>query len=150
MNAKKFNQHITIILSSSLLALLLLSAFAPLFATALPGGRILDEGHNSGYIDWSGSVNYADLFHRDGIYPSGGTENVTQISNGGMVSGSFARDVTYFEVMLAYSSSGGFGTATIQACSSSFAVYLGLGNGSTPGFNSSPISFLSCCRSWSV
>jgi len=144
------NQRIAIILSSSLLALLLLSAFAPLFATALPGGRLLDEGHSSGYIDWSGNVNYADLFHRDGIYPSGGTENVTQISSGGTVSGSFARDVTYFEVMLAYSSSGGFGTATIQACSSSYSVYLGIGGGSTPGFNSFSISVPSGCRSWSV
>ena len=82
------------IVFSSLLVLLLLSAFvpqpAPLFAVALPEGRTLDEGHDSGYIDWSGGVNYVDLFHRDGICGSGCTENVTQISSGGTVSGAFA------------------------------------------------------------
>ena len=138
---------------ASLLVLLLLSAFvpqpAPLFAVALPEGRTLDEGHDSGYIDWSGGINYADLFHRDGICPSGCTENVTQISSGGMVSGAFAGDVSYFEVMLAYSGAGGFGTATIQACSSSYSVYLGVG-GATPGFNSFSLSVPSGCTSWSV
>jgi len=137
----------------SLLVLLLLSGFipqpAPLFAIALPEGRTLDEGHDSGYIDWSGGINYADLFHRDGICPSGCTENVTQISSGGAVSGAFAGDVSYFEVMLAYSGAGGFGTATIQACSSSYSVYLGVG-GATPGFNSFPLSVPSGCTLWSV
>jgi len=137
----------------SLLVLLLLSAFvpqpAPLFAVALPEGRTLDEGHDSGYIDWSGGVNYADLFHRDGICGSGCTENVTQISNGATVSGALAGDVSYFEVMLAYSSAGGFGTATIQACSSSYSVYMGIG-GATPGFNSFALSVPSGCTSWSV
>jgi len=137
----------------SLLVLLLLSAFvpqpAPLFAVALPEGRTLDEGHDSGYIDWSGGVNYADLFHRDGICGSGCTENVTQISNGATVSGNLAGDVSYFEVMLAYSSGGGFGTATIQACSSSYSVYMGIG-GATPGFNSFALSVPSGCTSWSV
>jgi len=137
----------------SLSVLLLLSAFvphpAPLFAVALPEGRTLDEGHDSGYIDWSGGVNYADLFHRDGICGSGCTENVTQISDGGTVSGAFAGDVSYFEVMLAYSGAGGFGTATIQACSSSYSVYMGIG-GATPGFNSFPLSVPSGCTTWSV
>lgn len=137
----------------SLLVLLLLSAFipqpAPLFAIALPEGRTLDEGHDSGYIDWSGGVSYADLFHRDGICGSGCTENVTQISDGGTVSGALAGDVSYFEVMLAYSGAGGFGTATIQACSSSYSVFMGIG-GATPGFNSFPLSVPSGCTSWSV
>lgn len=138
---------------SSLLVLLLLSAFvpqpAPLFATALPEGRTLDEGHDGGYIDWSGGVNYADLFHRDGICGSGCPENVTQISDGATVSGAFAGEVGYFEVMLAYSSAGGFGIATIQACSSSYSVYMGIG-GATPGFNSFALSVPSGCTSWSV
>ena len=137
----------------SLLVLFVLSAFipqpAPLFAFALPEGRTLDEGHDSGYIDWSGGVGYANLFHRDGICPSGCNETVTQISNGGTVSGAFAGDVSYFEVMLAYSGAGGFGTATIQACSSSYSVYLGIG-GATPGFNSFSLSVPSGCTSWSV
>lgn len=137
----------------SLLVLLFLSAFRqnpkPLFALPLPEGRTLDEGHDSGYIDWSSGVNYADLFHRDGICPSGCPENVTQISDGGTVSGAFAGEVGYFEVMLAYSGAGGFGTATIQACSSTYSVYLGIG-GATPGFNSFPLSVPSGCTSWFV
>ena len=137
----------------SLFVLVLLSAFipqpAPLFAVALPEGRTLDEGHDSGYIDWSGGVGYANLFHRDGICPSGCNEMVTQISNGNTVSGSFAGDVSYFEVMLAYSGAGGFGTATIQACSSAYSVYLGIG-GATPGFNSFSLSVPSGCTTWSV
>jgi hypothetical protein len=137
----------------SLFILILLSAFipqpAPLFAAPLPEGRTLDEGHDSGYIDWSGGVGYANLFHRDGICPSGCPEDVTQISSGGAVSGVLAGDVSYFEVMLAYSGAGGFGTATIQACSSSYSVYLGVG-GATPGFNSFALSVPSGCTSWSV
>jgi len=137
----------------SLLVLFVLSAFipqpAPLFALALPEGRTLDEGHDSGYIDWSGGVGYANLFHRDGICPSGCNETVTQISNGSTVSGSLAGDVSYFEVMLAYSGVGGFGTATIQACSSSYSVFMGIG-GATPGFNSFSLSVPSGCTSWSV
>lgn len=137
----------------SLLVLVLLSAFIPrpvsLFAVPLPDGRTLDEGHDSGYIDWSGGVGYADLFHRDGICPIGCPENVTQISSGGMVSGDFAGEVSYFEVMVAYSGAGGFGTATIQACSSSYSVYLGTG-GATPGFNSFSLSVPSGCTTWSV
>jgi hypothetical protein len=45
-----FNRHIK---TTSLLLLLILSAFAPRFASALLEGRTLDEGHNSGYFDWS-------------------------------------------------------------------------------------------------
>ncbi len=134
---------------AGLLVVLLLSAFAPLFAIALPEGRTLDEGHDSGYIDWSGGVNYVNLNHRDALCPSTCAENVTQIQNGGTVSGVLAGDVSYFEVMLAYSNAGGFGTATIQACSSSYSVFMGIG-GATAGFNSFPLSVPSGCTSWSV
>lgn len=134
---------------AGLLVVLLLSAFAPLFAIALPEGRTLDEGHDSGYIDWSGGVSYANLNHRDALCPSTCVENVTQIQNGGTVSGVLAGDVSYFEVMLAYSNAGGFGTATIQACSSSYSVFMGIG-GATAGFNSFPLSVPSGCTSWSV
>ena len=55
---------------------------APLFATALPAGRTLDEGHDTGYIDWNGSVSYASLYHRDGLCGSGCWEDVTRINSG--------------------------------------------------------------------
>ena len=89
---------------------------APLFAIALPEGRTLDEGHDSGYIDWSGPVSYHNLNHKDGICPTGCVEQVTRISNGGTVSGSFAPvDVVYFEVMAAFTHDSGAGTAILNA-----------------------------------
>ena len=148
----------------SLLILLLLSAFAqiprpagssvsrPLFALPLPEGRTLDEGHDSGFIDWSGPVGYINLNHKDGICPSGCVEQVTRISNGGSVSGSFAPvDVVYFEVMAAFTHNSGAGTAVLNACGSSAAWYLYAGPGSgLPGFVSMSISVPSGCTSWSL
>ncbi|MFO3796172.1 MAG: hypothetical protein ACK8QZ_02665, partial [Anaerolineales bacterium] len=59
----------------SVVILLFLSAFSqdfrPLLALPLPEGRTLDEGHDVGLIDWSGSVGYVNLNHKDGICPSG-------------------------------------------------------------------------------
>ncbi|MCX7902865.1 MAG: hypothetical protein N2483_11460, partial [Burkholderiaceae bacterium] len=86
----------------SILVLLFLSAFSqnprPLFALPLPEGRTLDEGHDLGFMDWSGSVGYINLNHKDGICPSGCVEQVTRIHDGGTVSGAFAPvDVVYFE-----------------------------------------------------
>ncbi len=140
----------------SLLVLLLLSAFSqnpkPLFALPLPEGRTLDEGHDSGFIDWSGGVSYINLNHRDGICPSGCVEQVTRISNGGAVSGAFAPvDVAYFEVMVAFTHNSGTGTAVLNACGSSAAwnLYVGPGSG-LPGFVSMPISVPSGCTSWSL
>jgi hypothetical protein len=112
----------------SLLVLLLLSAFSqnprpagsslsrPLFALPLPEGRTLDEGHDLGFIDWGGPVGYINLNHKDGICPTGCVEQVTRISNGGTVSGSFAPvDVVYFEVMVAFTHDSGAGTAVLNA-----------------------------------
>jgi hypothetical protein len=126
---KKENKKIEIrILLLSVFMIFAISAFlpqpAPLFAIALPEGRTLDEGHDAGYIDWIGSVTYANLFHRDALCPSGCNESMTQVSSGSSVSGVFSGDVAYFEVMLARSSSGGFGNATITACSSTTTVNL--------------------------
>jgi hypothetical protein len=108
----------------ALLVLLFLSAFsqnpAPLFATPLPEGRSLDEAHDSGYIDWGGSVAYNNLWHRDSICPSGCWEDVTRISNGGVVSGDFSGNVNYFEVWV-----------VLTACSNSdtLSLYIGPGGG---------------------
>ena len=45
------------------------SVSRPLFALPLPEGRMLDEGHDSGYIDWSGSVGYISIT-RTGFVPA--------------------------------------------------------------------------------
>ena len=84
---------------------------APLTATALPEGRTYDQAHNTDFIDWTGTVYYQNLYHRDGtqlppeegslLCGSGCTESVTRINSGSSVSGSFQRDVTYFEAMVA-------------------------------------------------
>jgi hypothetical protein len=135
---------------------------APLYAVSLIEGRTYDQAHNTGYIDWYSSVIYVDLAHRDlsylppeegGIYCGAVTciENVTLIWQGANVSGSFARDVTYFEVMLAYESSTdtGVGTAIIQACGASRTELLKSSN-KIAGFNSFSLTVPAGCRSWSV
>src|SRR6266542_4048386 len=127
------NQRITIILSSSLLALFLLSAFvsqpAPQYASALPGGRMYDEGHDSGYIDWAGSVGYASITHRDAICPEECPDTVTAIYGGSRISGAFNRDVGSFDVLVAIVSGQGYGTATLTACSATTSQSLNTGNG---------------------
>jgi hypothetical protein len=137
------------------------SQAASLLATALTEGRTYDQAHNTGYIDWSGSVLYENLFHRDGTSlppeeggtscSSGCTENVTKINNGGIVSGSFLRDVTYFEVMVAYEWAGtGVGSAVLTACSSSQATDFRKSSTSAAGFVSFILSVPAGCRNWSL
>ena len=82
---------------------------------------------------------------------SGCTEPVTHISSGSSISGSFQRDVTYFEAMGAYEwVGGGVGTITVSACGSSASWNLQKPNNNTPGFNGFPISVPAGCRTWSV
>jgi hypothetical protein len=123
---------------------------APLLATPLPAGRMLDEGHDTGFIDWNGSVYYENLYHRDGLCGSGCWEDVTRINSGASISGSFERDVMYFEAMVA--SEFGAGTVTVTACSASRNVYMGTASSTTAGFVSIPIlaAIPSGCRDWSV
>ncbi len=133
---------------------------APRLAVALPEGRVHDQVHNSGYIDWAGSVQYVYLTHKDGtsLPPeeggtycgSGCTEWVTRIGNGGIASGSFDRDASYFEAMVAFTRDGGVGTATLWACGSVTTWYLYNTGGSLPGFVSMPVSVPAGCRSWSL
>ncbi len=142
--------------------LLALVTLLLLAAIPLPGSvQVFDQAHNTGYIDWSGSVGYVDLYHRDLSYlppEEGGTfcesgcwEQVTRINNGGVVSGSFYWNVSYFEVMLAQEkTSTGVGSAVITACSASRTVFLGGGSGNIPGFNSYSVTVPAGCRSWSV
>ena len=132
---------------------------APLAAYALPEGRTYDQAHNSGYIDWSGPVQYVYITHRDGssLPPeeggaycgSGCSEWVTRLGNGGRASGSFDRTVSYFEVMVEFTPEGGVGTATLQACSASMSWYL-YNNTSVPGYVSMILAVPSGCRSWSL
>ncbi len=133
----------------------------PLAAIALMEGRTYDQAHNSGYIDWSGPVQYIYLEHRDnswlppeeggGFCGEGCVEQVTRISNGGSVSGNFGSSVGYFEVNLAMTHDDTAGHAVIRACSASegFDAYYGSGKG-LPGFVSMPLSVPAGCTTWSV
>ena len=134
---------------------------APRLATALVEGRTYDQAHNWGKIDWSGSILYENFYHRDGtsLPPSEGGascgsgcwENVTKINSGATVSGVFARDVTYFEAMVAYEYQGtGVGSVVVTACSASRTTNLRKPNNSDPGFNSFILTVPAGCRNWSV
>jgi hypothetical protein len=134
---------------------------APLLATALPEGRTYDQAHNTGFIDWNTEVIYENIYHRDGssLPPeeggascnSGCTENVTRLHGGGIVSGSFLRDVTYFETMVAYEWVGtGVGSATLTACSVSTTTNMTKSNNSAAGFVSLILSVPAGCRDWSL
>jgi hypothetical protein len=132
---------------------------APLAAYALPEGRTYDQAHNSGYIDWSGPVQYVYIQHRDGssLPPEeGGTfcgsgcwEWVTRLGNGGVASGSFDRNVSYFEVMVGFTPDPSTGSATLRACSSVKTWPLQTGSG-LPGFVSMDLSVPIGCRTWSL
>lgn len=153
------------LLTSLLLLFLLLTSSLvsarPLNAVALLEGRTYDQAHDTGYIDWNGTVQYIDLIHKDGssLPPDeGGTycgagcrENVTRISNGGRVSGSFDRATTYFEVMVAFSHDFNVGDAVLSACSASTTYTLYAGPGfNLPGFVSMPMNVPAGCRSWTL
>lgn len=136
------------------------SKAAPLAATALLEGRTYDQGHDAGYIDWSGTVQYVYLTHRDGSsLPAneGGascntncTEWITRLSNGSTASGTFDRDVSYFEVMVGFSRDTAVGNATLRACSSVNTWTLYNTSGIYPGFASMDIPVPAGCRSWSL
>ncbi|MBI3175241.1 MAG: hypothetical protein HYZ25_16060 [Chloroflexi bacterium] len=133
----------------------------PLPAFMLQEGRTYDQAHDTGYLDWSGPVQYFYLTHRDGAFlppEEGGAscmgqcqEWVTVLGNGGRVSGVFERDVTYFEVMIAFSHDTEIGSAILQACSSYSVseLYLGPGSG-YPGFISVDLAVPAGCRNWSL
>jgi hypothetical protein len=134
---------------------------APRFATALPDGRTYDQAHSTGYIDWHGTVQYVNITHRSNTVKSpdeggqscvsGCTEPVTHIASGSSISGSFLRDVTYFEAMAAFEWVGnGVGTVTVEACGSSVSHNLQKPNNNTPGFNSFAVSVPAGCRNWTV
>lgn len=132
---------------------------APLATAALREGRTYDQAHDLGYIDWSGPAQYVYITHRDGSsLPSeeGGAscdsncaEWVTRLGDGGVASGSFDRNVSYFEVMVGFTPDVNVGNATLRACSSSNFWTLQTGSG-LPGFANMYLSVLAGCRSWSL
>ncbi len=153
------------LLASLLLLLLLLTSSLvsarPLSAVSLLEGRTYDQAHDTGYIDWNGAVQYISLLHKDGTSlppDEGGTycgagcrEEVTRISNGGEVSGSFDRNTTYFEVMVAFSHDFNVGDAVLSACSATMTYTLYAGPGfSLPGFVSMPMNVPAGCRTWTL
>lgn len=153
------------LLASLLLLLLLLTSSLvsarPLSAISLLEGRTYDQAHDTGYIDWNGSVQYINLLHKDGTSlppDEGGTfcgagcrEEVARISSGGEVSGSFDRNVTYFEVMVAFSHDFNVGDAVLSACSATMTYTLYAGPGfSLPGFVSMPMNVPAGCRTWTL
>jgi hypothetical protein len=142
-------KHKIIIVYISLALLLILSAFAPRFAIELPSNRTFDEAHDTGYIDWAGSVGYAPIYHRDAIC-GGCWDTVTQISNGSQVSGAFNRDVSSFDALVAVAPNQGYGTIIMTACSSVASYNLNDGTGSTPGYNKHYVTVPAGCRDWSL
>jgi len=157
-------QRLHLILISVLMAVLLLGIgkstyAAPLAALSLQEGRTYDQAHDQGYIDWNGSVSYVYITHRDGsslppeeggaFCGSGCSEWVTRLGNGASASGSFDRDVSYFETMVEFTSQGGVGRATLQACSASMSWNL-YNPTSTPGFVSMILVVPAGCRTWSL
>ena len=132
---------------------------APLSAFVLAEGRTYDQAHETGYIDWSGPVQYVYLNHRDftSLPPteggascsSGCWEWVTRLGSGGAASGAFDRDVSYFEAMVAFTPDSSVGNATLQACSSNSTFNLRTGSG-LPGFVSMNLAIPAGCRSWSL
>ena len=158
-------QRVKIGFISSLLSVIILltAAFtnaAPLSAIAMNEGRTYDQAHDTGYIDWSGSAQYVVVTHRDGssLPPEEGgascgsscTEWVTRLGNGGMASGSFDRDVSYFEVMVEFTRDSSVGSATLRACSAVSTWYLYNSGGNLPGYVSMVLTVPAGCRSWSL
>jgi len=132
----------------------------PLAALALPQGRTHDQAHDTGYIDWSGPVQYVNVTHRDGssLPPeeggtsciSGCSEWVTQLGDGATASGSFDRDITSFQLMVGFIPDSGVGSATLRACSAVDTWNLYSGTMGLPGFVNMPLTVPAGCRSWSL
>ncbi len=155
---KKLTLLATLILASILSTAS--SGKRPLFALDLPAGRTYDQAHDTGYIDWSGPVGYVYMRHRDetSLPPEEGGDScsdgcrewVTRLQDGGAVSGSFAQDVTSFEVMVARTHDSDAGRVTLRACSAAYSLNLyGSGSG-LPGFVDITVNVPSGCRTWSL
>ena len=133
---------------------------APLTAIAMIEGRTYDQAHDTGYIDWNGAAQYVYVTHRDGsslppeeggtFCGSGCSEWVTQLGDGAIASGTFARDVSSFQAMVGFIPDSNVGSATLRACSSVDTWNLYGGTGGLPGFVNMPLSVPAGCRFWSL
>jgi len=132
---------------------------APLAVYALLEGCTYDQAYNSEYINWNGLTQYVFITHRDGssLPPEEGgvfcgsnySEWVTRLGNRGVASGSFDRDVSYFEIMVGFTPDSSVGNVVLRACSSVDTWYLQTGSG-LPGLVSMAIAVPSGCRFWSL
>lgn len=134
-------------LALALLALTVRPAFSAIWPEYLKNGRTYDQ--ETAYIQWTGSVGYVSLYHRDStsLPPSEGgascgggcTETVTRIYNGGSVSGNFTYLRT-FNVQVASTGDPAVGTATVRACGQVITtVNLYSAGASSAGFNNYPV-----------
>jgi len=69
-----------------LLLTITLATTRPLSAASLLEGRTYDQAHDTGYIDWAGTVQYINLLHKDGMSlppDEGGTFTWRRLPGGG-------------------------------------------------------------------
>ena len=153
MRVTQFSQHKPKWLQAFLLIAFLLGAFGvnlpvvqAMYPEYLHKGRTYDQERD--YIEWHGSVNYVNLYHRDNTFKPateggascarGCTEQVTRIHDGGSISGNFTFLKT-ISVQAAYSGNSNVGHVIVRACGQTIAnVNLYLPGNSTPGFNNLP------------
>ena len=135
-------------LAVALLATALLSTTArAIYPEYLHKGRTYDQERD--YIEWHGSVNYVNLYHRDNTYKpaseggascsKGCTEQVTRIHDGASISGNFTF-LEGFSVQAAYSGSSNVGRIILKACGQTIlSRNLYTAGAATPGFNNFPV-----------
>lgn len=122
-------------------------ASAAVFPEYLRNGRTYDQ--ETSFIQWTGSVAYVNLFHRDNtsLPPSEGgascvngcTEQVTRIQDGSSISGNFTY-LSTFNIQAANSGDAQVGRVTVQACGQIiYSEDLYAPNQSVPGFVNLPV-----------
>lgn len=122
-------------------------ASASIFPEYLRNGRTYDQ--ESSFFQWTGSVAYVNLFHRDNtsLPPSEGgascvngcTEQVTRIQDGSSISGNFTY-LSTFNIQAANSGDTQVGRVTVQACGQIiYSEDLYAPNQSVPGFVNLPV-----------
>jgi len=122
-------------------------ASAAIFPEYLRNGRTYDQ--ESSFIQWTGTVAYVNLFHRDNtsLPPSEGgascvsgcTEQVTRIQDGSSVSGNFTY-LSTFNIQAANSGDTQVGRVIVQACGQIiYSEDLYAPNQSVPGFVNLPV-----------
>ncbi|GAP13216.1 hypothetical protein LARV_00967 [Longilinea arvoryzae] len=139
-----------IVATSLFLAFLLCGvriASAAISPEYLRNGRTYDQ--ESSFIQWTGTVAYVNLFHRDNtsLPPSEGgascvsgcTEQVTRIQDGSSVSGNFTY-LSTFNIQAANSGDTQVGRVIVQACGQIiYSEDLYAPNQSVPGFVNLPV-----------